>query len=489
MDLKVIRYFIEIVDAGGGVFQLQTTLFEALWHGDNDQSFDESLQLLLFGGEQSEVEGVISLQYEVTRIDGDGDRVVVSDSITLADGETSIFSFDDDGPQIAQFELTDTAAVVVDESKGWWGSTEGEPGQAPAADEFGHWWDPVVGRTVIGYTQVDGDSLYSLIVDGGSDGENESQRNFAFIIEEGVESGLSATAGGTITLHAFGDDVIGKDSSGDIVFRLSIDADDGEITLWQYEAINHDEDDNDHDALKSLAEDVLKVRVTVYDQDGDPINADVDLGKVIGFEDDGPKINCFELERCVEVVVDESRGILGSLEDEPGQALPFDEFLHSPGPDGVVIGYAKVDGCDLFKLSVDGGSDKEDTSRRSFEFSVFNGTLSGLSATDGGVIKLYNDGDDVVGKDEDNNIVFRLRIDEDDGDITLWQYEAINHGPDGNDHDALKALAEGALKVKVTVYDKDGDSDYAKVDVGKVIGFEDDGPSAGLSIAFVEMII
>ncbi|WP_068830042.1 DUF5801 repeats-in-toxin domain-containing protein [Pseudomonas sp. BMS12] len=297
---------------------------------------------------------------------------------------------------------------------------------------------------------------------------------------------MSATDGGIIKLYGDGDDVVGKDASGDIVFRLHMDESSGDVTLWQYEAINHGWDGNDHDALKELADGVLKVKVTVYDKDGDYDKAYVDLGKVIGFEDDGPKITCFELGYRAHVIADESKGILGSLQDEPGQVLPADEWFHSPGPDGAVIGYARVDGDDLFKLTVDAGSDKEDTSKRTFEFSVSNGAFSGLYATDGGAITLFNNGDDVVGKDANGDIVFRLRIDEDDGDVTLWQYEAINHGPDGNDHDALKELADGVLKVKVTVYDKDGDYDKAYVDLGKVIGFEDDGPAAGLSFAFVD---
>ena len=69
-------FTIEIVDVGGGVFQLQLTLNEAIEHGDN-ALFDEVAQLLLSG------QGAVQLQYEVTRTDGDLDVVTDSDQIDL----------------------------------------------------------------------------------------------------------------------------------------------------------------------------------------------------------------------------------------------------------------------------------------------------------------------------------------------------------------------------------------------------------------------
>ncbi|WP_061239767.1 retention module-containing protein [Ectopseudomonas composti] len=404
------------------------------------------------------------LGVKVTVYDGDGDST--SETVDLG----KVVGFEDDGPKVTCFELQKWVKVVADESVGLGGSLKDElGGHAWPADEWGH------GADVIGYAKVKGEDLFKLQVDAGSDGENTSKRSFEFSFSSGAWSGLFATDGGIIKLYADGDDVIGRDADGDVVFRIRIDEQSGDIQLWQYEAINHGNDGNDHDSLLTLKSGALGVKVTVYDKDGDYDRSDrVDLGKVIGFEDDGPKVTCFELQKWVKVVADESVGTDGSGKDEKGYTKPNDEA----GQPDHVIGYARVKGEDLFKLQVDGGSDGEDTSRRSFEFSFSNGAFSGLYATDGGAIKLWAYGDDVVGIDSKGDVVFRIRIDEQDGDIQLWQYEAINHGYDGNDHDSLKSLASGVLGVKVTVYDKDGDYDRSdRVDLGKVIGFEDDGPS------------
>ena len=437
--------------------------YEAINHGADGNDHD-ALRTL--------ADRVLKVQVTVYDNDGDYDKAYVDVGKAIG--------FEDDGPKITCFELGYRAHVVVDESVGTGGSSQSEMGLARPNDESGHTWDPVLHKSVIGYAKVDGDDLFKLTVDAGSDKEDTSKRTFEFSFVQGAYSGLSATDGGIIKLYGDGDDVVGKDASGDIVFRLHMDESSGDLTLWQYEAINHGWDGNDHDALKELADGVLKAKVTVYDKDGDYDKAYVDLGKVIGFEDDGPKITCFELGYRAHVVVDESVGTGGSTQSEVGLAHANDEsgytwdlLLHK-----AVIGYAKVDGDDLFKLTVDAGSDKEETSKRTFEFSFNNGAFSGLSATDGGIIKLYSYGDDVVGKDASGDIVFRLHMNENSGDLALWQYEAINHGPDGNDHDALKELADGVLKVKVTVFDKDGDYDKAYVDLGKVISFEDDGPKA-----------
>ncbi|MBA4097943.1 MAG: hypothetical protein C0484_14410, partial [Rhodospirillum sp.] len=87
-----VVFTIEIIEVNPGEFQLQTTLFEALVHGDNTK-FDESVQLLL-------EEGTVQLQYDVTRTDGDGDEVTASKSINLISEEGSYFTFDDDGPSL-----------------------------------------------------------------------------------------------------------------------------------------------------------------------------------------------------------------------------------------------------------------------------------------------------------------------------------------------------------------------------------------------------
>ncbi|MGU5655451.1 retention module-containing protein, partial [Aeromonas allosaccharophila] len=107
-DNVVFSIKIVVVD---GVSQLQTTQFEALSHG-NTGLFDESLPLLLSG------QNSLGLQYSVTRVDGDGDSVTDSATVSLVAGERSVFSFDDDGPS-ASANVEAKASATLDETGGF----------------------------------------------------------------------------------------------------------------------------------------------------------------------------------------------------------------------------------------------------------------------------------------------------------------------------------------------------------------------------------
>ncbi|QMV61427.1 retention module-containing protein [Pseudomonas berkeleyensis] len=445
--------------------QLQTTLFEAIRHPDNDQRFDEAVDLLI------KHQGSLQLQYQVTRVDGDGDAVTRTAKVELAGGNSSYFSFQDDGPKIIKFELGHSVKLYVDESVGKGGSSQNEPGQAAPNDEQGH-------GNVLGYARIDGDKLFKLTADGGSDGLDSSRTRFSLsLASNGVDSGLNATAGGDILLYKEADGSILGKANGVTVFKISVHAADGSVTLVQYKAIAHG-DTSSHDELALLKDGVLKLNVTVYDKDGDSQSASLDLGKVVGFEDDGPKITKFELQHGTKLYVDESVGTTGSSQNENGHVAPNDEQGH-----GDVLGYASIDGKDLFKLTVDAGSDGQDTSRTRFELNLSqDGVDSGLDATAGGDIRLYKDADGNVLGVANGVTVFKVSVNAGSGSVTLVQYEAIAHGNTSN-HDELALIRAGVLKLGVTVYDKDGDSHSASLDLGKVVGFEDDGPSAGITNA------
>lgn len=445
--------------------QLQTTLFEAIRHPDNNQRFDEAVDLLI------KHQGSLQLQYQVTRVDGDGDAVTRTAKVELAGGNSSYFSFQDDGPKIIKFELGHSVKLYVDESVGKGGSSQNEPGQAAPNDEQGH-------GNVLGYARINGEKLFKLIADGGSDGLDSGRTRFSLsLASNGVDSGLNATAGGDILLYKEADGSILGKANGVTVFKISVNAADGSVTLVQYKAIAHG-DTSSHDELALLKDGVLKLNVTVYDKDGDPQSASLDLGKVVGFEDDGPKITKFELQHGTKLYVDESVGSTGSSQNENGHVAPNDEQGH-----GDVLGYASIDGKDLFKLTVDAGSDGQDTSRTRFELNLSqDGVDSGLDATAGGDIRLYKDADGNVLGVANGVTVFKVSVNAGSGSVTLVQYEAIAHGNTSN-HDELALIRAGVLKLGVTVYDKDGDSHSASLDLGKVVGFEDDGPSAGITNA------
>lgn len=255
--------------------QLQTTLFEAIRHPDNDQRFDEAVDLLI------KDQGSLQLQYQVTRVDGDGDAVTRTAKVELAGGNSSYFSFQDDGPKITKFELQHGTKLYVDESVGSTGSSQNENGHVAPNDEQGH-------GDVLGYASIDGKDLFKLTVDAGSDGQDTSRTRFELnLSKDGVDSGLDATAGGDIRLYKDADGNVLGVANGVTVFKVSVNAGSGSVTLVQYEAIAHGNTSN-HDELALIRAGVLKLGVTVYDKDGDSHSASLDLGKVVGFEDDGP---------------------------------------------------------------------------------------------------------------------------------------------------------------------------------------------------------
>ncbi|WP_268010894.1 DUF5801 repeats-in-toxin domain-containing protein, partial [Aeromonas veronii] len=108
---------VNVADAGDPpVYQLDTTLYEALDHDDN-ATFDEAVNLLL------SQDGAVQLQYCVTVVDGDGDSLTRSATVDLISRSTdeqevvsqsSVFSFDDDGPGVTAMTLA--SSVTTDES-------------------------------------------------------------------------------------------------------------------------------------------------------------------------------------------------------------------------------------------------------------------------------------------------------------------------------------------------------------------------------------
>lgn len=301
--------------------QLQTTLFEAIGHPDNDQRFDEAVDLLI-------KDGSLKLQYQVTLVDGDGDSVTRSASLELAGGKSSYFSFQDDGPKITAFSVAEGAKLYVDESVGLGGSSQNEPGQAPANDEVGH-------GNVLGYVRVAGGDLFNLSVDAGADGLDAARTRFELSLSsDGVDSGLDATAGGDILLSKDADgNILGK-ANGVTVFKISVNATDGNVSLEQYQAIEHG-NNSSHDELASIKAGVLQLGVTVHDKDGDAQSASLDLGKVVGFEDDGPSAGSSQAAFALD---DEglANGINGGEDDVSGAYTTLTGTLDfTTGSDGL----------------------------------------------------------------------------------------------------------------------------------------------------------
>ncbi|MBF3235213.1 retention module-containing protein, partial [Aeromonas veronii] len=361
----VVVFSIKIVVVDG-VSQLQTTQFEALSH-DNTGLFDESLLLLLSG------QNSLGLQYSVTRVDGDGDSVTDSATVSLVSGERSVFSFDDDGPTLsvsAEASREELAAlqVNVDETEGDERLADGEIDSDGNTDGDA----PGLGQVTTGLIAEQGGllSLFSALASYGSDGAGQTTGSLSFVgfPESGeLATTLEAIDGGSITLVKASETLLrGVDEDGQGVFTIEIvnlgtQADPNyQLQTTLYEPLRHGDDSLHDEAVQLLlAEDgavQLQYSVTVEDADGDSItrSAMVDLisrssvdeeevseSSVFSFDDDGPLVSSFSLKAGVKLIVDESVGITGSTKDEAGQASNNDESGRPAG----VIGYKTITGA------------------------------------------------------------------------------------------------------------------------------------------------
>ncbi|WP_148254906.1 retention module-containing protein [Aidingimonas lacisalsi] len=436
--------------------ELNLTQFQALDHTSSD-SEDFASDLLSLAKDLVEVSGT------VTVTDGDGDTATDSTTVDLG----GLVSFSDDGPSV-------TADTDLDGLDGdlLTADSETRDGTGTANAHFG--------------------AVFNAAVSAGADGAGDVDWNYALQladnVSDGADSGLTS-GDAAVKLYTVDGEIIGSTADtadgvaeGNTVFSLSVDGD-GQVSLEQFAALDHnasDSGDYDSDVL-SLAEELVALSgtVTVTDGDGDTAtdSTTVDLGGLVSFSDDGPEITTFTTRDDAELVVDESAAPDTGTDPNAGDET-------APDAPEEAIGFATLAGDELFDIDVDGGADGENDAARSFALNLAlaeeaSSVDSGLDATGGGDIRLSMDGSDVVGRDsESESEVFRIEIDAETGAVTVTQYQAIDHGEDDNDHDAGLTIDTELLSAELTIEDNDGDSDSQSVELGSLITFEDDGPTA-----------
>ncbi|MFC6655130.1 DUF5801 repeats-in-toxin domain-containing protein [Roseibium salinum] len=502
-------FTIEIVDMGGGVYQLQTTLLEAIDHGSDGNLFDANLALELADA------GAVQLQYEVTRTDGDGDSVTVAEQIDLVTDSGSLISFDDDGPTLtveAVANAADELVMELDETEG----TDRENDSGETADGNTDDDGPGLGQVT---TNVSGGltSLFTTGGDFGSDGAGTTAGVLSFVglptNGDPVATTLSATDGGAIDLtYVSSTQIKGVDQDGHTVFTIDIVDMGGGVYQLQttlLEAIDHGSDGNLFDAnlaleLADAGALQLQYEVTRTDGDGDTITvADqidlvTDSGSLISFDDDGPTLTVEAVANAADELVmelDETEGT--DRENDSGETA--DGNMDDDGP-GLGQVTTNVSGglTSLFTIGGDFGSDGGDSTVGDLTFVGFpsngDGLATNLEATDGGAIELTLsvDGKTITGEDTDGHPVFTIQIiDLGGGNYQLQTtlFEAIDHGDDSNLHDSELDLlldAAGAVQLQYEVTRTDGDGDTVteadQIDIitnsGSIISFDDDGPIA-----------
>ncbi|MBR1126117.1 VWA domain-containing protein, partial [Bradyrhizobium lablabi] len=299
-----------------------------------------------------------------------------------------------------------------------------------------------------------------------------------------VDSGLVTTDNHKIYLFLEGGQVVGRvdhDDSGTATagdpaaFAVAINPTTGELYVAQYLSLKHPTPGASHDEQVVMANDAIRVTVTITDHDLDQVSSQaISIGKYIGFQDDGPTATALGIGN-ETLVLDETR--------------PLDTDTDGVAPNGL----ATITGtfADNFATPVYGSDGAGSTTYAL----VLNGTnvnsgLFALDPTDTTVVG--NDGigqgDPIVLNQSGNTITgtvgsakyFEITVNPATGQITFTQFANIWHGNTGNDDDTSTLTLSNAdlLKLVQTVTDGDGDTATASINLGTgVFQIQDDGPS------------
>jgi len=318
---------------------------------------------------------------------------------------------------------------------------------------------------------VPGSALFTETATPGADGEQS--KVYSLVLNAGATGLTDTLSGEPVVLSEEGGAIVGRtETGGDEVFRISVDANTGDITVSQSRALFHDQnpgsDAEAHD--ESLTPEVMNsglvsLNVVLTDGDGDTASDTAELGALIKFEDDGP--------------------VLGDVTAVATGALTLDESPLPGAGDGVAIQTLALAGN---FAAVNYGTDGAGTTTYGFALSgagvpVASG-LYALNSVDGTftqgteiTLSLSADGQTITGS-ADGVDYFTIAVD-DTGTVTFTQLNNIWHGDAGDADDAeALSLAAGTLVLQQTVTDQDGDSVTADLDLsGGVFEIEDDGPT------------
>ncbi len=288
------------VSASGDV---TVTQLRAVEH-DNPGDFDESgsPEMLTAAAETLLLTGLV--------VDGDGD--VAMDFIDLSSG---VIKFEDDGPTLTvtgNQDLANTAlATEVDETLDASGdrynaaiSEVEDAGGNANTDDTG----TGLGQVTTAVTNGIVAGLFTIGGSHGADGQGAPDSgNLTFAFSGGgsgpLTTNLSATDGGAISLTLESGDLVGRDTSNQIVFTVEIvgPAGNEQLLTTLFEAIDHGSDGNAFDSelsLQTTGSDIVQLQYEVTRTDGDndsiTVADQIDLisssTSLFLFDDDGPKL-------------------------------------------------------------------------------------------------------------------------------------------------------------------------------------------------------
>ncbi|QDP72987.1 VWA domain-containing protein [Legionella israelensis] len=389
-----------------------------------------------------------------TVTDGDGDSTSATSTNPLQ------ISFEDDGPAL---DITaNDNVLLLDESTGGAPNENDETLSTDLND--------------IGYAKLNASELFTLNSNAGADGEQSL--SFQLVVNDN-DSGLIETATGdaiVLSANENGTEVYGQNSSDGLVFKIVINPNTGDVEVFQYSAIVHDNpsDPDEADTPKTLAQDALSLKATLIDGDDDIAEDSFDLGQLIHFEDDGPAIS---------VAVNDDNSIVLNTQDAD------------------TIGNASDTATASFAaaFSIDGssyGSDGAGSIDWNYQLNLMADAPLNSTMTSGGqAIYLYEVDGNIIGStasDQNDintaNTVFSLSVDAGTGDVTLTQMQEIDHplpGDNANYSQQSLALNTGLIALTAEVIITDGDNDTAidsqQLDLGGNLIFDDDGPALDIT--------
>jgi hypothetical protein len=322
----------------------------------------------------------------------------------------------------------------------------------------------------------------------GADGAGTTVGGFALSLgSTAPDSGLKSESN-TIYLYLVSGTVIGSTSTtqagitaANTVFDVSVGASSGDVTLNQYQEIDHAlPGDTSNYSLQQavLANDkiILTGTATITDGDGDSAAASktIDLGGNIKFDDDGPTAS---IVRTVNTItLDETVG----AKTGDANAATDDITLVNQDPFAAAYGtpIGALSGVDLVDTTVTTGADSVGaTTDVSLAITGGSGASSGLTTSDGTAINLYLETNGTVtGRTVSGSgtVIFAVKIDG-SGNVAVAQYAGLHHSVTTNPDDAVDL--SGKLSAVVVEEDHDGDTATSSVGIGSAILFQDDGPA------------
>ncbi|WP_261984273.1 beta strand repeat-containing protein [Pseudomonas lini] len=318
--------------------------------------------------------------------------------------------------------------------------------------------------------------------------------SLAIVGGDGTDSLLDTTDGKNIMLFKEGDLIVGRydvangtvTGADPAAFAIALQQD-GNVAVAQYVSLKHPTAGSSaaaYDDRIDLAG-LVNAVVTVTDGDGDTSTDSVGIGDDINFDDDGPSADV--ADGGGSVTIDETAGNQDNDSDAAAVLALFDTEVVNKGTDLNPTEYA-ISTTSLVSTALSSfGQDQEGATKvLSLAIVGGDGTDSLLDTTDGKDIKLFKEGDLIVGRYDvangtvtvDDPAAFAIALQQ-DGNVAVAQYVSLKHPTAGSSAAAYDDRVDlaGLINAVVTVTDGDGDTSTDSVGIGDDINFDDDGPA------------